>query len=107
MRKPADIEGEMKTLDVNGRIFQYKRFCNIGEYGDSEWTEFYDGLEAKQKRKFIFFGEIITYTIPKFVFRVPYNIEDPNHLKSAVRKTIESYVELLGRQEEINKGEII
>lgn len=106
MNKP-DWEGPMKTLDVNGRVFEYKQYANFGECGTSNWTEFYDGTETKSKKKYLFFGPVITETIPKFVFRVPYDIEDPIHLKSAVRRTIEAYVELLGRQEEINKGEII
>lgn len=97
----------MKKITIKGREFEYKTFYDCSEHGDYEWTEFYDGLEEIVKKKYIFFGEKKTYFIPKLMFKVYKNIEDPSYTKSDIKKIIEKQVELLERSKEIERGEII
>lgn len=97
----------MKKITIKGREFEYETFFDCSEYGDYEWTEFYDGLEEITKKKYIFFGEKKTFFIPKFIFKVYMNIEDPSYTKTDIRKVLEKRVELLERSEEIKRGEII
>jgi hypothetical protein len=98
---------DFKELIVNGRALLYRVSTYVGEYGMSEYTEFYEGFEEITRKKYYLFGPVITITKPKFAFRLPYSIESDKYSKTSVRRNIESYVELLGRKAEIERGEII
>lgn len=97
----------MKTINVNGREFQYKVGYDCSEYGDYYWTDFYEGTETETYKKWLFFGPTLTKEVGKWVFKVYLNIENPHLTKSEIRQHIERAVELLERKEEIERGEII
>jgi hypothetical protein len=97
----------MKTLTINNRTFQYELCYHSSEYGNSEWTEFYEGTITETRKKYWLFGKEITTTQPKKVFTIWQNIESKNHTKKQVRDWIEKQIDLLNREEEIKKGEII
>jgi len=98
----------MKELEIHGRKYQYEIFSDCNEYdGLTYKTEFYQGTEIVSRRKYFLFGERITKEVPKFAFKVFFNIEDPSFTKSFVRAAVEKQAELLYRQEEIDRGEII
>jgi hypothetical protein len=97
----------MKTLTINNRAFQYEIFEEVSEYGDYQYTEFYDGTITVTSKKYWLFGEKITKTIAKHVFTIYRDIEDKCYTKKQVRGWIEHQVELLDREEEIERGEII
>ena len=98
---------DLRELLVNGRAFTYRISTYVGEYGMSEYTEFYEGFEEITRKKYYIFGPVVTISRPKFAFRLPYSIESDKYSKTSVRRNIESYVELLGRKAEIARGEII
>jgi hypothetical protein len=98
----------MKELEIHGRKYQYEIFSDCNEYyGMTYETVFYQGTEIVSKRKYLLFGERITEEVPKFAFKVFFNIEDPSFTKSYVRANVERQAELFYRQEEIDRGEII
>jgi hypothetical protein len=98
----------MKELEIRGRKYQYEIFSDCNEYdGLTYETEFYQGTKIVSKRKYLLFGKRIVKEIPKFAFKVFFNIEDPSFTKSFVRAAVEKQAELLYRQEEIDRGEII
>lgn len=97
----------MKKITINDRTFEYQVFAETSEYGTDFTTEFYEGTETYVQRKYLFFGEKQTLVRPKNVFTFNWNIEDPLFTKKQVREKLERQVELLGRAEEIAKGEII
>lgn len=101
--------GELKSLDVNGRILQYKvssTFNDIDGQADF-YTMFYEGTETITKRKYWLFGEKISIVKPKFIFFIDLSIEDPNYTSTEIRKRIEYKLELLGRLAELQAGKII
>jgi len=97
----------MKTLNVNGREFQYELFWHSSEYGTSEWTEFYEGTITETRKKYWFFGKEIKVTKPYKVFTIWKNIESKDYTKKQIRALIEHEVEKLDRKKEIENGEII
>jgi hypothetical protein len=97
----------MKTLTINNRTFQYEIFEDSTEWGTYHYTEFYDGTITVSRKKYWLFGEKITKTIANHVFTIWCDIEDKNYTKKQVRGWIERQVELLDREEEIKRGEII
>lgn len=97
----------VKTLTINDRTFQYQIFEESTEWGTYQYTEFYDGTTTVTSKKYWLFGEKITKTIPKLVFTIWNDIEDNTYTKKQVRSWIEHQVELLDREEEIKRGEII
>jgi len=105
------ITTKMKEIEYKGEIFQYKVLHDTSEWGDSVWTEFYQGTYTKETRRFFFFGPKIQVTEPILKFYVNIDIESPSYTKEMVRKKIESeYFKTIGkeaREEEIKRGEII
>ena len=97
----------MKTLTINNRTFEYEIFHHSSEYGDSAWTEFYEGTMTETHKKYWLFGKKITTIKPIKVFTIWYDIESKNHTKKQVRDWIQRQVDLLNREEEIRRGEII
>ena len=96
----------MKDLNVNGRTFQYEIFSDVSEYGEIVFTEFYEGKETKTRRKFLF-GPEITEEVPHKVFTIDFDIEDTGYTKNDVRTILERNIELLDREDQIQRGEII
>jgi hypothetical protein len=98
---------ELKHIEINGHKFDYMIFSDCSEYGEWDWTEFYQGTEIERRRKYWLFGEIIETVVPKLAFKLNFSIEDPDYTKQRVRSAIEKQIELLTRAEEIAKGNII
>jgi hypothetical protein len=97
----------MKDLNVNGRTFQYEIFSDVSEYGETVFTEFYEGKETKTRRKYFLFGPEITKEVPHKVFTIYFDIEDTDRTKDEVRTVLERHIELLDREAQIQRGEII
>lgn len=99
--------GNLKTLEINGTTLQYEQIYKNSEHGESTWCRFYMGTKTETYKKYLFFGKKITVTVPKYVFTIWKDIESSLYTKKQVRGWIEHELELLGRAEEIKKGEII
>lgn len=97
----------LKTLEINGISLQYLMFESRGEYGGSTFARFYMGTTTRTYRKYWLFGEKITVFEPKYMFTIWRDIESKQYTKKQVRGWIEHELELLGREAEIRKGEII
>lgn len=97
----------MKTITIQGKTFEYEIFCDVDQWGESFYTEFYSGTETFTRRKYFIFGKKETLTRPKLVFTIYDNIEDHRRTKEDTRNKIEREVELLNRKEEIKRGELI
>jgi hypothetical protein len=98
----------MKKITILGKEFEYKIFSDCNEHdGVYHWTEFYQGTEEETYRKYLLFGEKKTRIIPKFMFKVYDSIEDNSYTKAQMKEKLERKVELIFRQEEIERGEII
>lgn len=99
--------GNLKTLEINGISLQYGMFESHGEYGGSTFVRFYMGTTTRTYRKYWLFGEKITVIEPKYVFTIWRDIESKQYTKKQVKGWIEHELELLDREAEIRKGEII
>jgi hypothetical protein len=97
----------MKTLEINGVTLQYEMLYHNSEYGENTWYRFYLGTTTKIYRKYRLFGERITVIEPKYVFTIWRDIESKLYTKKQVRGWIEHELELMGREDEIKRGEII
>ena len=102
------IDKELKKLDFKGKTLYYKVWYDVHEYGEDVWTEFYvTNTRVKFVKKYWLFGEIVPKPNNKKVFQLDYDIESARFTKSKVRASIAHKVELMGRKEELKKGEII
>lgn len=97
----------MKTLDINGRKINYEVLYDVSEYGETYETVFYEGTKITTRKKYYLFGEKISKEVPREIFRLYFNIEDERKTKRDIRSRIERELELLGRKEQIEKGELI
>ena len=98
---------ELKTINIDERVLGYKVCHDVSEVDSYSWTEFYEGVVPVTRRKYWLFGEKITVNEPKLIFKISRDIEDTSYTKSQVRAWIERKLELMGRAEEIKRGEII
>ena len=98
---------DMKTLTINNRKLKYRCWYGESEYGVHEGTEFYQGTITKTHKKFWFFGPEIIKVKPKLVFTIYRDIEHKSYTKKQVREWIQHEVDLLDREDEIRRGEII
>lgn len=92
-----------KKITILEKEFYYRV---IGEYysGPTYHTIFYNEFETNICRKYILFGKKIEYKYPKTIFTVDFNIEIPKLTKQYVRERLEEKVQLLVRQDKINRG---
>jgi hypothetical protein len=97
----------MKTLTINNRELKYRIFWHSSKYGECEWTEFYEGTTTKTYKRFCLFGKETTVVKPKYVFTIYRDIEDKSYTKKQVRDWIQYELDLLNREDEIMRGEII
>lgn len=97
----------LKTLEVNGVTLQYGVHHDCSEYGETSLTRFYHGTITRTYKKYWLFGEVITNIEPKYVFTIWGDIESKSYTKKQLRKLIEHQLELMYREEEIDRGEII
>jgi len=101
----------MKTLKYKDREFLYKLTeMDCGEYGAFTCYEtiFYDKSPiTKTRKKWLLFGPLIEYTEYRELFILHCNIESPNKTKKEIRKMLDREIKLLGRIEEINKGNLV
>jgi len=97
----------MKTLNVNGREFQYEVETYIGEFGTFEETVFYEGFKTYSRKRYFLFGDIVTISKPKWVFTIHCNIESEGYTKSEIKEKIDKQIQLLERKKQIENGEII
>jgi hypothetical protein len=97
----------LKKIELDGIRMEYKVFGGVTEYGEHHITQFYIGNKTTIRRKFFLFGKKIKKIEPYKVFELYINIEDPTYTKKDIRERIERKLELLGRQSEIENGEIV
>ena len=97
----------LKTLEINGVTLQYEMLYHNSEYGENTWYRFYLGTTTRTYKKCWLFGKKITLIEPKYVFTIWRDIESKDYTKKQVRGWIEHELELLGREAQIRKGEII
>lgn len=89
----------MKEIQIDGRVLQYEVIDSI--------TIFYEGKESYEEKKYFFFGKKITKIRPKEIFRIYNDANNPNVLKEWWLKAIRVKLDILKRQEEIDRGELI
>lgn len=94
----------MKEIQVEGRTLKYDVLTD--ECG-GETSIFYEGLESYTVRKYLLFGKKITKTRPKEIFRIYANPENPYLTKEWWQKSIRIKLNILNRQQEIEKGILI
>ena len=101
----------MKHLKIihNGieRNLQYEVKVYVTEHGDIVWTEFYEGTVTKTRKKYWLFGKIITTDVPKEIFRLNFDVETADRTKRELSAILHRKLELLERQNEIDRGELI
>lgn len=97
----------MKSINIEGREFQYKVFKRTSDFIDYYETRFYQGIEEVLYKKYGFFGKKIPNKVPILVFELPFNIEDERYSKKELKERLLKEITLLDRKEEIKRGELI
>ena len=69
--------------------FLYETKYDVGEYGESDWTEFYSIEPIKYEiKKYLFFGPPVEKIKHRQLFQIPFSIESVDYTKKEVRKEI-------------------
>lgn len=98
----------MKQIVINDEIFFYKtEWYDNGEYGDSPVTIFWQEEKEVKYRKYLFFGPWRTKIEPVVLFSIYDDSNNSNLTKGYWKQKIEYQIELLGRSDELKKGELI
>lgn len=96
-----------RSIIIHDRILYYQSFHDSSEVGSLEWTEFYEEIETITRKKWFFFGPIVTFTRPKVLFKIYANADNERLTKDWWREKIAHQLELLERKEQIKNGELI
>ncbi len=95
-------------LTIAGRTLTFEVvYGDNSEYGGYNKTLFYQGTKTITLKKWRFLGDRITKEIPKYVFSIDEAITDPNLSKEWWVKELIEKIKILGREEEIERGEFI
>ena len=100
----------MREITLNGQTLQYKVETEVTEHGDYSWTEFYDGKVEVLRHRFNwkkFRFEPYAKTIWNHVFTIHEDADRPDITKGWWRDRIAEKIELMGRENEIAKGQLI
>lgn len=98
----------MKSVVFNGKRYFYKVYETLNILGYSEYeTVFFREEEIIRKRKWWIFGEWYEKKVPKVIFSIPANAEDPLLSKSFWMAAIDSQISLLERKKELKEGKLI
>lgn len=90
-----------KPITIDGQEWEYENYWS--RHYRVWLTDFYQGTETR--KKFYFFGKEIS--VPRLIFRLHFNIENPNYSKDYIKKKIDEQLKFINRKKEIEKGEII
>lgn len=98
----------MKKIIINGQ--EYNFFTS--SYGGEDMTQFYLGTVERPIWRFKLFSlwefkSKKMETVPKFVFRLNFNIEDPRITKDKLKEKIDKALAIYNRNEEIQRGEFL
>ena len=93
-----------KTITIAGRTLSFQVILSDESY---DRTEFFEGTETYNYKKWILFGKTITKEIPKHVFTISEVITNPNISKKWWEKKILEEIKILERKEQIERGEFI
>lgn len=101
-----------KTIKIGGEDFYYQVIYDCDAHGTIyELTEFFKETYQKTRKKYLFFGPLITETFYHELFSVGIDIESTFYTKEYVHNEVyhahNKYMALLRRPEEIKRGEII
>lgn len=97
----------METITIDDKEFQYQIFWYDSDLGAYAETVFYQGTKTETYRKYLFFGAKIMVEVPIEVFKFQGNIKSNYYTKQELKQKLEKKVNLLGRQAEIDRGELI
>lgn len=98
----------MKSLEINGRVLQYETIHSVDLADELViYTEFYEGTEKVTSKKWGFFGKETVEEKPKVIFVIYEDTQDVRLTKRWWRERISLELEILGRAEELERGELI
>jgi hypothetical protein len=100
----------MKEITIKGRKYLYEINRHSGDYDTSGWQEtiFYNATPiTKTRKKYWLWGPIVEYFEYNELFRLHIDIESPELTKNFVTKKVMEKIDLLGRKEEIARGDIL
>lgn len=95
-----------REIDFNREKLKYFVTCSSSEYGDYYETNFFKETVKLTKKKF---WSRKTYEVeePLILFYIPHNANDQMLTKSWWRERIQRELELLGRKQELENGQLI
>lgn len=97
----------MNQITINNETFFYKTEWHDGYSDDFPVTIFWKEEQEVKYRKYLFFGPWKTKIEPIVLFTIYDDSTNSNLTKGYWKQKIEREVELLGRSNELKKGELI
>lgn len=97
----------MDSVTINGRTFQFESFTHEGELGDSSWTDFYEGIEKVNRKKYWLFGKSYVKEVPIYAFTIQEHSKDRSLTKKWWKEVIEKEIVMLDRAVELKQGRLI
>lgn len=103
----------MKTnsININGRTIHFTVEYDCSEWGESWQTHFFEKYETISRKKWYFFGPIITRQEPYIMFSIYQDINNPRltkeYWKREITRKLNEYDSLCDRANEINSNQYI
>ena len=103
----------MKTnsININGRILKFIVEYDCSEWGEYWQTHYFEKHETLSRKKWYFFGPIITWEEPVIMFTIHADMYNPRltkeYWKREITKKLNEYDSLCSRAEEINSKQYI
>jgi len=95
------------SIEIDGRRLYYKGFCEVSEVGTYYWTEFYETTEIIKYRKWFFFGPVLTKEVPKVLFTIFEDCNNPLRDREWWSEAIRKKLSIESRKIEIDSGKLI
>lgn len=101
----------MYEIEISGKKFNYRIDYDCSEFGETYQTVFFKKIMVDEKiwswRKLRFLNTGKLVEKDKTLFCLYFDMHSPEYTKAEIKNRLEKEVELLGRAEEIERGEII
>lgn len=107
LKKEFQSQNNMKEIVINSTPLQYKTVYDTSEHGETARTEFFSGITTVTKKKWIFYGPTYEETVPKKIFTIWADTQDPSLSKDWWRSEILKQLAKFERIKELEKGELI
>lgn len=94
----------MNIINYKGYDIHFDISSSFHDGFSNTYTIFYYGEEEISHKRFLFFGKTITKKVPRKILSVEADIYDSNYSKEFWKRYLDKVIEIIKREEEIEKN---